>query len=80
MEQIGPEALAYIHTELETLVEDQLLDETTEQVIRFRYGLGETRPLNFKEMTKVLKMTPKKMKQEILKAEKIVFNLMKKKL
>ncbi len=79
MEQVvSKEALVYVEARLEDLVETEKLDAQMEQIIRLRYGIGDSKPLNFKQLTKVFKMPPKKMKDKLIQAERTVFNILKK--
>ncbi len=79
MEQgVSKEALLYVESRLQDLVETNKLDTEMEQIIRLRYGIGDSNPLNFKQMTKVFKVPPKKMKHKLLQAERMVFNILKK--
>ena len=75
---VSDEALVYVEARLNELVETEKLDTEIEQIIRLRYGIGDTKPLNFKQLTKVFKMPPKKMKVRLLQAERTVFNILKK--
>ncbi len=75
---VSPEALVYVEARLHELVESEKLDTEIEQIIRLRYGIGDNKPLNFKQLTKVFKMPPKKMKIKLLQAERTVFNIIKK--
>ena len=75
---VSDEALVYVEKKLKELVETEKLDAEIEQIIRLRYGIGDSKPLNFKQLTKVFKMTPKKMKSKLLQAERTVFNILKK--
>lgn len=77
---VSDEALVYVETKLNELVETEKLDAEIEQIIRLRYGIGDSKPLNFKQLTKVFKMPPKKMKVKLLQAERTVFNILKKNL
>lgn len=79
MEQdVSQEALVYVEAQLQDLVENEKLDAEMEQIIRLRYGIGEGKPLNFKQLMKVFKMPPKKMKVKLVQAERTVFNILKK--
>jgi len=79
MEQIvSDDGLVYVEARLHELVESEKLDTEIEQIIRLRYGIGDSKPLNFKQLTKVFKMSPKKMKIKLLQAERTVFNILKK--
>lgn len=75
---VSKEALVYVEARLDELVETEKLDAEMEQLIRLRYGIGDNKPLNFKQLTKVFKMPPKKMKIKLLQAERTVFNILKK--
>jgi len=75
---VSDEALVYVETRLQDLVESEKLDTEIEQIIRLRYGIGDSKPLNFKQLTKVFKMPSKKMKIKLLQAERTVFNILKK--
>lgn len=78
MEQgVSNEALVYVETRLNELVETEKLDAEIEQIIRLRYGIGDNKPLNFKQLIKVFKMPPKKMKVRLMQAERTVFNILK---
>lgn len=79
MDKITIEQIEFVDLELKELVENKMLDERMERIIRHRYGIG-CDPIEFKKMLKVFKLQPKIMKQEILKAEKRVFNIIKKKM
>lgn len=75
---VSDEALVYVEARLSELVETEKLDAEIEQIIRLRYGIGDNKPLNFKQLTKVFKLPPKKMKLRLLQAERTVFNILKK--
>ena len=75
---VSDEALVYVEARLNELVETEKLDAEIEQIIRLRYGIGDNKPLNFKQLTKVFKLPPKKMKVRLLQAERTVFNILKK--
>jgi len=79
MEKITEEQIAFVDLELKELVENRALDEKMEKIIRHRYGIG-CEAVDFRKMVKIFKMQPKIMKQEILKAERRVFNIIKKKM
>lgn len=52
---VSDEALVYVEARLGELVETEKLDAEIEQIIRLRYGIGDNKPLNFKQLTKVFK-------------------------
>lgn len=66
-----------VERELEALVADGRLDSRTEQLVALRFGIGRDRPLNLKEIAKILKRPQKRVKQELETAERRVFNLLK---
>lgn len=77
--EITKESIDYIDKKLVELVAEQVLDKKQEQIIRLRYGVG-CEQSNFKHMLKICKLKPKDMKKELIKAEKRVFNILKKNL
>jgi len=79
IDKITKEQIEFVDLELKELVENSMLDERMERIIRQRYGIG-CEPIEFKKMVKLFKLQPKVMKQEILKAERRVFNIIKKKM
>lgn len=66
-----------VERELEALVADGRLDSRMEQLVALRFGIGRDRPLNLKEIAKILKRPQKRVKQELETAERRVFNLLK---
>ena len=79
MMEINQEAIEYIDVKLNELVDEQVLNLKQEKIIRLRYGVG-CEQADFKSMIKICKLKPKDMKKELLKAEKRVFNILKKRL
>lgn len=79
MMEINEESIAYIDDKLKELVEENVLNPKQERIIRLRYGVG-CEPSDFKTMLKICKLKPKEMKNELIKAEKRVFNILKKQL
>lgn len=76
--QVSKEALDFVNNHIDELISDKNLGEQMERLICLRYGVGSERPLGFKELRKIFKWPPAKMKREILKAERLVFNALKK--
>lgn len=77
--EITKESIEYINKRLTELVEEQILNEKHERIIRLRYGVG-CEQADFKAMLKICRLKPKDMKKELLQAEKRVFNILKKRL
>ncbi len=76
--EILQEALEFVNNHIDELVNDKNLDEDTKRVIRLRYGVDSGSTMNFKELRKTLRWSVAKMQRELTKAEKIVFNAIKK--
>ena len=76
--EVSKEALAYVESCLDNLIQTEKLHPDMEQLIRLRYGIGDQKPLTFKQLTKVFKLSPKKMKDKVVQADRIVFNMLKK--
>ncbi len=68
--------LKYIEKELNYLIEEKLLDEEMEKIIRLRYGINCERA-NFDQMCRICNLKPNQMKKKLLIAEKKVFNILK---
>lgn len=77
--EINEEAIKYIDSKLNELVDEQVLNPKQEKIIRLRYGVG-CEAADFKSMLKLCKLKPKDMKKELISAEKRVFNILKKRL
>ncbi|MBN2794867.1 MAG: hypothetical protein JXR88_05640 [Clostridia bacterium] len=77
--EINKEAIEYIDGKLKDLVDEKVLNPKHERIIRLRYGVG-CEPSDFKTMLKICRLKPKEMKDELVKAEKRVFNILKKNL
>lgn len=60
------------------LVEEKRLDPYAERVIRLRYGLERAEPLSFAGMCRVLGVKPKKLKADIERIDRLLFNGLKK--
>ncbi len=76
--KISQDALEFVNTHIDELIREGNLDDDIQRVIRLRYGVDSGEPMSFKDMRKVLRWSVAKMKRELLKAEKIVFNAIKK--
>lgn len=77
--EINEEAVVYIDMKLVELVEEKALNPKHEKIIRLRYGIG-CEQADFKMMLKLCRLKPKEMKNELVIAEKRVFNILKKRL
>lgn len=77
MEPITKEAIDFVAEKLNEMVDEGLIEERYEMIIRYKYGIGVA-PLKPKDMAKTLKITMKKLKQEMKIADKKVFNILKK--
>ncbi len=78
--QISKEALDFVNEHIDELISSGNLNEDTQRVIRLRYGVGGNEPMSFAQMRKVLRWSVAKLRREIIRAEKIVFNAIKKEL
>lgn len=77
MDQISYENLEYIESRIIKLLDSKILDERTEKIIRLRFGIEIEKVNDLKEMARLLKTSMKNAKQEISKAERKVFNILK---
>ncbi len=66
-----------VEKELEALLASGRLDSRMEQLVSLRFGIGREKPLTVQEIARVLKRSPKRVKQELETAERRVFNLLK---
>jgi len=66
-----------IESKLAELIGSGKLDSNTEKLVSLRYGIGSDKPLTVQEISKVMKRSQKKIRQEIETAERRVFNLIK---
>jgi len=66
-----------VEKELEALLASGRLEGRMEQLVSLRFGIGSDKPLTVQEIARVLKRSPKRVKQELETAERRVFNLLK---
>ncbi len=78
--KISQDALNFVNSHIDELVKGGNLNEDIQRVIRLRYGVDSGEPMSFKDMRKTLRWSVAKMKRELIRAEKIVFNAIKKEL
>ncbi|BEP27686.1 hypothetical protein HLPR_00170 [Helicovermis profundi] len=80
MENIDRKNFKNLSLKIEKLVNENSLTYNQEKIIRLRYGIDNEKPASFKEMIKILKISPKELKKEINISDRKVFNLIKSKL
>jgi len=78
MEVITQEAIQLIREKINEIIsQNNDLDEREEKIIRLRYGIDKEAPINIKELSKIFKVPPRKMKEEVDNIERKVFNMLK---
>ncbi len=79
MEGINPDTLEFIRDKIDEIIsENPDMDEKRQKIIKLRYGLDSQGPLKIRDISKMMKIPPKKMKEEVEAIEKIIFNKLKK--
>lgn len=79
MDNINLEALKFIREKIDEIINDsEDLDEREEQIIRLRFGIDKDGPIKIRELAKIFKTPPRKMKEEVDNIEKKIFNKLKK--
>ena len=73
-------SIEYISKEIEKILDENNVDFDMEKLIRLRYGIGIEKPMKFKELVKVFKIHPKKLKEKIIYSDRKVYNLLKNKI
>ncbi len=66
-----------IEARIAELIEAKSLDPYAEQVIKLRYGIDRKEPLTFAAMCRVLRVKPKKLKADIERFDRLIFNDLK---
>ncbi len=74
---ISSEALDFVNNHIDELVKSGELNHEIERVIRLRYGVDSGEPMNFSELRKTFRWSVAKMRRELIRAEKLVFNVIK---
>ncbi|MDK2920180.1 MAG: hypothetical protein PWQ37_2913 [Candidatus Petromonas sp.] len=79
MESITPEALEFIREKIDEIIKNSSdIDEREERIIRLRFGLEDKGPVKIRDLAKIFKVPPRKMKEEVDLVEKKIFNKLKK--
>jgi len=78
--ELSKEELKNITLIIEKLVQENSLTERQERIIRLRYGIDSDEITTFKELVKILRLSPKELKAEINYCDRKIFNLLKNKL
>lgn len=73
-------SIEFISKEIEKILDENDVDFDMEKLIRLRYGIGIDKPMKFKELVKEFRIHPKKLKEKIIYADKLVYNLLKNKI
>jgi len=78
MKDFGPEVLDFIKEKLMSIInESDELDKEESEILKLRYGLAGEGPYNIKELSKKFNTSQKKMKDNIERLDKKIFNILK---
>ncbi|RKD26924.1 RNA polymerase primary sigma factor [Caminicella sporogenes DSM 14501] len=75
---IDLEIIEIIKDKLEEIINKSSgINNREREIIKYRYGLKDNRPVQIRELAKIFNTSPKKMKEEVDLLEKKIFNILK---
>lgn len=78
MDEINLETLEFIREKIDEIIDNsEDIDEREGQIIKLRFGMEREGPVKIKELSKMFKVPPRKMKEEVDNIEKKIFNKLK---
>lgn len=78
MDKIDLETLEFIKDKIDEIIDNSKdIDEREGQIIKLRYGMEDKEPIKIRELSKIFKVPPRKMKEEVDNIEKKIFNKLK---
>lgn len=79
MNEIKMVTKKFIIEELNYIIENEILSEKELEIIKLRYGI-DTNPKSLRRIAKLTNIKLKNIKEEVLEAERKLFNILKKKI